>query len=91
MKRMCLVVSSVLTAKAFLLDQIKELSRIYDLRLVANTADDDDFGNLLATHPADKSRRARFANAAKGYATRPILTDTEWQALRTMCTVAPKR
>ena len=47
--------------------------------------DDNDFGSLLATHPADGSRRTRFAEAAKGYQARPILTDPQWQALRMMC------
>jgi beta-barrel assembly-enhancing protease len=44
-----------------------------------------DLQNLIATHPGDEDRRELFANAAKGFASRPALTDAQWRALKTMC------
>ena len=38
-RRICLIVSSPLTVKAFLLDQITALSRVYDVTLIANFED----------------------------------------------------
>lgn len=59
------------------------------------TADDRDKGDavdsedrlidLLATHPPDADRKRRFAEAARSYTTRPVLTAAEWQALRGIC------
>lgn len=45
MKKICVVVSSVLTVKAFLLDQISELNKFYDLRVIANVSEDTNLGN----------------------------------------------
>jgi beta-barrel assembly-enhancing protease len=49
------------------------------------TTDENAIDSIFATHPGDSSRRSRFAKAAKGYAAKPILTDAEWQSLKTMC------
>ncbi len=46
LKRICLVVSSTLTAKAFLLDYIRVLSKKYQLIMVANTDNCDFLANL---------------------------------------------
>ena len=41
MKKVCIVVSSEMTVRAFLLDQISALSRIYNVSVVANTGNRD--------------------------------------------------
>lgn len=51
----------------------------------ARRKDGDDFGSLFATHPGDSSRRARFAEAAKGINATPVIDAAQWQALRNIC------
>jgi len=43
-KKICIVVSTVFTAKAFLSGQIEELSRTYDVSLIANARGEEVFG-----------------------------------------------
>ncbi len=47
--------------------------------------DEDGIGSLFATHPGDASRRARFAEAARGITARPVIDAAQWQALRNIC------
>jgi beta-barrel assembly-enhancing protease len=47
--------------------------------------EEDGLGSLFATHPGDASRRARFAEAAKGISAKPVLDAAQWQALRGIC------
>jgi beta-barrel assembly-enhancing protease len=42
-------------------------------------------GDILSTHPPDADRKRRFAEAAKTYAARPVLSDDEWKALKEIC------
>lgn len=48
MKKICIVVSSPITVKAFLADQIEALSRIYRVSLVLNVEKDDTLPRLSA-------------------------------------------
>lgn len=50
--------------------------------------EEEGIGSLFATHPGDASRRARFAEAARGIAATPVLDTAQWQALRSMCAKA---
>ena len=43
------------------------------------------FAALAATHPSDRSRQARFRDAAGAYGATPALTPAEWAALKAIC------
>lgn len=47
--------------------------------------DGADLTDLISTHPGASDRRLRFAESARRYRAKPILTDREWKALKAIC------
>ena len=43
------------------------------------------FGGYLSSHPSFGEREAKLVEASVGDEAKPILTDVEWQAMRSMC------
>jgi glycosyltransferase involved in cell wall biosynthesis len=61
-KRICIVIASEITAKAFLIEQLRALSRGYEVTLVANTADRGflvPYGLDISVLPVAIERRIR--------------------------------
>lgn len=54
-------------------------------RMGEQVGDGEILGGYLNSHPGFAEREAKLIAAGEGYEPKPILTETEWQAMRAMC------